>query len=133
MESLGDRAFANCDNLAVISVDGANQKYSSQDGVLFDKPKSTLIQYPVGKTDTAYSVPDTVITIEGNAFESCTHLTKVTFPRGMTTIGSHAFEFCSGLSSVTFDAEITEIGYSAFRGTALVSVAIPEGVEIINL
>ncbi|MDR2410981.1 MAG: hypothetical protein LBE13_23125 [Bacteroidales bacterium] len=48
-------------------MDENNPKYSSNDGVLFDKNQRTLICYPVGKKGH-YTIPDTVITIEVEGF-----------------------------------------------------------------
>ncbi len=56
-------AFSGCTSLAAIDVDEANQKYSSQDGVLLTKTGKALICYPLGKADAEYTVPDTVETI----------------------------------------------------------------------
>jgi hypothetical protein len=43
---IGDSAFSGCTALAGITVEDANRAYSSEDGVLFDKAKTTLIKYP---------------------------------------------------------------------------------------
>ena len=58
--SIGNEAFAYCSSLTSITVDSANKHYSSQDGVLFNKDKTQLIQYPIGKASTTYTIPDSV-------------------------------------------------------------------------
>ena len=47
--SIGNSAFGYCSGLRSIKVDKDNTAYSSEDGVLFDKEKTTLICYPTGK------------------------------------------------------------------------------------
>jgi hypothetical protein len=45
--------------------------------VLFDKNKTILIQYPAGKQDLTYRIPNSVTTIEYQAFYNCISLTSV--------------------------------------------------------
>ncbi|MCI6770805.1 MAG: leucine-rich repeat domain-containing protein, partial [Oscillospiraceae bacterium] len=57
--SIGDGAFESCDSLTSITVDSANKYYSDDGyGVLFNKDKTTLIQYPIGNSRSSYSIPD---------------------------------------------------------------------------
>lgn len=73
-------AFADCESLEKIIVSGNNKIYTDNDGVLFNKNKMTLVQYPAGKTETEYSVPDTVKTIGMGAFIYCKNLKSVKTP-----------------------------------------------------
>lgn len=84
-------------NLENISVDNNNQNYCSVDGVLFNKDKTTLINYPTGRTDENYVVPDSVNTIE-NAFFNCTSLKKVIIPESVISIDFSAFICCDSLT-----------------------------------
>jgi hypothetical protein len=81
-------------------------------GVLFDKSKDTLIQYPGGKTGS-YTTPYTVTTIGGAAFYDC-RATSVIISNAVTTIGYSAFYNCTGLTSVTIGSSVTTIGDYAF-------------------
>ncbi len=130
--SIGDGAFEFCDELTVISVDKNNKSYTSEDGVLFDKNKTTLIAYPGGKKGT-YSIPYSVTSIGAFAFSCCTGLTSVTIPDSVTEIGYSAFQYCYGLTNVTIPDSVTSIGDWAFEGcTGLTSVTIPESVTSIG-
>ena len=111
--SIGVWAFLECYNLTSIAVDPNNTAYSSQDGVLYNKAKTVLIQCPGGKSG-GFTIPDGVTSIEKNAFSSCTGLTSVTIPNSVTTIVREAFSGCSGLTSVTIPASVTSIGDDAF-------------------
>ena len=60
VESIGIGVFNNCMGLVDITVDENNPCFSSQDGVLFNKDKTELLQYPIGKSRTSYTIPKSV-------------------------------------------------------------------------
>jgi len=112
--SIGDFAFSRCYGLTAISVADANSSYMSEDGVLFNKDQTTLIQYPGGKTGS-YTIPYSITSFGSSAFYFCINLTgHLTIPSGVTSIGRPAFNYCSGLTGVTIPAGVTSIGDSAF-------------------
>ena len=131
--SIGDGAFDGCSKLNQINVDTANTTYSSVNGVLFNKDKTELIRYPAGKTDTSYSIPNSVTSIGGSAFSGCSSLTSVTIPDSVTSIGGHAFYGCDSLTSITIPNSVTSIGDYAFRYCSnLTSITIPNSVTSIG-
>ena len=54
--NIGSWVFDYCSALTAIHVAEGNTAYSSEDGVLFNKDKTTLVCYPIGKTETTYTV-----------------------------------------------------------------------------
>ena len=100
--TIGEGPFADCDSLISIDVASGNLNYSSKDGVLFDKNKSKLIQYPVGNQRIEYAIPNSVKTIGDWAFAYCRSLTSVTIPDSVTTIGDWAFYFVDSLKDVYY-------------------------------
>ena len=78
--SIGDGAFLNCSSLTSISVDINNKYYSAENGNLFNKDKTTIIQYAIGKTDTQYTIPDRVTSIGYGAFFELQQLRKRYYP-----------------------------------------------------
>gem|GEM_PF-860929 len=102
--SIGDWAFLVCSGLTSINVETNNPNYCSVEGVLFNKDKTRLIQYPGGKQG-AYTIPNSVTSIGDRAFYNCTGLTSVTIGNSVTSIEYVAFSNCSSLTSVTIEAE----------------------------
>ena len=113
--SIGELAFIECNNLASITVDENNAYYCSDEyGVLFNKDKTTLIQYPAGKEKTSYTIPDSVTSIGYAAFAYCGSLVSITIPDSVTSIGDAAFGVCESLINITIPDNVTSIGEYAF-------------------
>lgn len=97
ISKIGILAFVGCS--AKISVDVNNPYFSSVDGVLFDKAKTTLIQCPLSITGN-YDIPSTVKTITMYGFCFCDKLTSINIPSTVQSIGMYAFTSCSGTMNV---------------------------------
>ena len=124
-------AFFNCTGLTGINVCDNNPYYSSINGVLFNKEKTSIILYPAGKTGT-YTIPYSVTEIGMWAFAG-TSLTSITIPTKMTKIGIGAFSGCTELTSVTIPDSVTEIGYATFSFCLeLAGITIPDSVTEIG-
>lgn len=95
-------AFFDCSKLATITVDANNTTYKSIEGNLYSKDEKTLILYAPGKTDTTFTIPDSVTTIDEYAFYNCDTLTSIIIPESVTTIGSYAFNGCDKFVSAEF-------------------------------
>lgn len=132
--SIGNSAFSYCESLTSINVNENNKNYCSVDGILFNKDKTALIQYPQGKTDTLYTIPDGVTNIGYGAFHSCKSLTSITIPEGVTSIDKWAFYRCSGLTGMTIPDSVTTIDDSAFEYcSSLTDITIPDNVTAIGI
>ncbi|MBR5562547.1 MAG: leucine-rich repeat protein [Clostridia bacterium] len=132
--SIGDFAFEGCTSLSSITVGSANTAYSNDEyGVLLNKDKTELIQYPIGNTRTSYVIPDSVTIIGDYAFSYCDILTSVTIPDSVISIGGFAFEYCESLTSVSIGNGVTSIGDRAFYDCgSLTSVSIGNSVTSIG-
>lgn len=108
-----DNVFTGCFALTDINVDNDNQMYSSKDGVLFNKNRSTLLRYPINKSLSEYVLPDEVTNLPERCFSNAKTLTNVVLPKGLISIGAEAFVNCSGLKSITIPANTKRIGYWA--------------------
>ncbi|MBO7507194.1 MAG: leucine-rich repeat domain-containing protein [Paludibacteraceae bacterium] len=90
-------AFDMCIRLQNITVAKGNPNYSSEDGVLFDKPKTKLILCPCGKSGF-YRIPEGVQEVERGAFV-CYGLMSITIPKSMKIMGA-GFKKCDKLREV---------------------------------
>ncbi len=113
--SIGDEAFKYCTSLTAINVSADNTAYSSVDGVLFNSNKTTLIQYPGGKTDEVYKIADSVKSFVSSAFSGADFKTIV-LGKGYTNVISGLFKNCSSLENVVIPANMTSISSDAFSG-----------------
>ena len=127
VESIGIYAFVNCDNLKSIDLpeslmeigEGAfreaasleeinvapnNIYYSSEDGVLYDKEKTTLILYPMGKTDESYTFPNSLQIINSFIIPN-KHIKTIYIPKSVVIIDSYAFSDCHGLEAIISSEE----------------------------
>ena len=130
---ISSTAFNDCPKLTSVIIDTNNKNYSSLDGVLFNKDKTVIVCYPVGKTNTSYVIPNSVTSIGDSAFSDCNSLTSITIPNSVTSIGSSAFRECTSLTSITIPDSVTSIGESAFSGcSSLTSITIPDSVTSIG-
>lgn len=107
-------AFYGCTSLESFNVSDNNTAYSSVDGVLFDKEKTSLIKFPVGKALTEYVIPDSVQTIYASAFSYATNLKNVTIPDGVAHIENYGFAYCSSLKEVVIPDSVETVSYNAF-------------------
>lgn len=144
---------------AFIEVDEKNQHYSNDEyGVLFNKDKTILFQYPTSREGISYEIPASVKEIGSYAFQyskleeitfaagsrletldECAfymtgNIEKITLPEGVKTIGNSAFMYCSNLKNIVLPDSVKTIGNSAFlAGNKLVHVHIPSGTEEIGI
>jgi len=124
-------SFQGCSSLSSITVQPGNMTYSSADGVLFDKNKTTLVICPPGKQGN-YSIPSSVEIIGMIAFHKCEKLGTVTIPNSVTVIENYAF-MGAGISDLTIPEGVKSIGLAAFQGCInMTAVSIPASLTTMN-
>ncbi len=124
--------FFNCFNLSAITVHPNNPAYSSLDGVLFDKTRTTLLQYPTSRTGT-YSIPDGVAYIAWNSFRFAVNLTGITMPDSVHTIDFAAFQGCVGLTTLSIGNGVVSIWGWAFEGcTNITTLDLGDSLQTIS-
>lgn len=97
---IGDKAFHYTYGLEEIKINENNTHFSSDSGVLFNKNKTQLINYPKGKTDTQYVIPDTVTNIKGLSFTNNGLVKTIQISKNVEQVESNAFRSCHSLENI---------------------------------
>ncbi len=97
--SLSGISFPNCAKLVAINVDTENTTYSSLDGVLFNKLKTTLMACPTAKAGR-YIIPNSVTKLGEKSFWYCQKITEITIPITLTSIENSTFYNTTSLKSL---------------------------------
>ncbi|MGG1616262.1 leucine-rich repeat protein [Paenibacillus sp. NRS-1781] len=132
LTEMGPQVFDSTESSSLknIEVSVGNTAFSSQDGVLFNKDKTTLVRYPAGHGRDAYTVPDSVTQIEDYAFHVAAHLSSITLTDGLQSIGQQAFDSSVSLLSLTIPDSVKTIRKAAFtHSDKLEKVKLGDGVE----
>jgi hypothetical protein len=155
--SIGQFAFANCNNLSGIiiipdSVTDIGQYAFSGcgflDNVTIGNNVTSIGDFAFANcTLTRVSIPDSVTNMGGGVFFNCKRLTDVIIGNGVTSIIdgnreggllgrsviSGTFQGCNNLTSVTIGNNVTNIEYFTFWDcTSLASITIPDKVTNID-
>lgn len=130
VSGIGQYAFNNCTAMNEITVAQGNRTYESENGILYDKGKMTLMYCPEGKEEV--TIPADVMTIGDSAFYHNGNLMSIEIPGTVQTIGNYAFSG-SALRRVKILDGVTSIGDYAFSECKdLTAIAIPESVVSIG-
>ena len=109
--NVGEAFIGN--TLTSIAVNPTNAYYSSTNGVLFNKSRNVLLEYP-GAAIGNYTVPTNVIIVAGASFEYSTGVSGVSLGTNVTSIQSFAFYDCSALTNISVNS--TNLYYSSTNG-----------------
>ena len=152
VEYLNGSAFFGATKFTNIYVAKENKNFLSDDGILYNKTKSTVVAYPAGKSGE-YALPNSVTKIDGAAFGyaklrsidfnnvttidgsalACSSLESVVLTDKITAIGEGSFAYCYNLSSLTIGSGLATLPEKAFVGTSsLGSVEIPSNIVSIG-
>ena len=102
-------------NLKEFVVDNENGNYQSIDNVLFTKDGKTLLLYPYAKEGERYNIPETVTTIDEQAFGG-SHLITIIANEGLKEIRTLAFNNLGSLEAISLPSTLERIGHRAFWG-----------------
>ncbi len=114
VKSIG--SLPGCDALKEYVIAKSNKNFSSQEGVLFNKNKTLLLDYAPGKTESFYAVPDTVTTITEWAFYGASKLKTLYLHDSVKKIGDYAYGY-SGISKIYFEGTKSQYPRSKANST----------------
>lgn len=128
-----DGFFNSSNNITAFDVASDNQFFSSVDGVLFNKDMTTILRYPMSRTDMQYTIPSTVTQIGTGAFYNCSNLLVVDIPENLQSIGNYAFYNCYILADANIPDTVSYIGsYAFYNCHGLTNINIPSSITTIQ-
>lgn len=123
---IGDDVLKWCDDLAQITVESGNTRYSSKNSnVIYDNNNDRIIAACKNS-----KVPQGTKIIGKSVFSN-SPITTLDLPYSLKTIEDYAFQNAS-LTTLNLPCSLKTIEDYAFYGTSLTSIKIPEGVEAIG-
>ena len=81
----------NLYSLQAFSVAQGSENIVAKDGVLFSEGGKTLLQYPAGKSDATYEVPEGTVKLSEWSFEAVQELESIILPASVEEIGTYIF------------------------------------------
>ena len=120
--------FISVTQLQEVVVDEENPNYSSENGVFYNKNKTTLLIYPQGKTDETFVMPNTVTTAGDYSLQN-TYIKNLTFSSALKSFGG--YNYCLSLETVDFNNWKVDAlqSYAFSRMNNMTEITIPEGVK----
>lgn len=155
VSELSANAFSGCISLSEVTVAAENPYYTAVDGVLMTADQATLVYYPPCSSQSDYTIPETVKTIDSYAFQDAMQLQFLTVPEtvetiepyacydanslkevmlnGASVISAYAFQSCDQLEAVVFGDGVQEVQTGAFLDCpSLKSIILPKTITTIE-
>lgn len=130
LKEIDSRAFMECKSLEKYEIDEYAPYFSCEDGILYNKDKSTLLAYPSGKKEREVHIPDSVETIAVCAFYN-TNVEEV-YANCVKTVEDEVFRESKLLSAAQLGDKLETIGQYAFVGTAIREIHLPYTLQKIK-
>lgn len=104
--------------------------YADDEGVLFNKDRTVLIDYPHGKVADEYIIPDTVKEISFGAFTYASYLGKLVIPSSVTVFPTQLVTH-SQIHEIYIEdgAKINTTVQWLFNGNSVRTIRFPENTE----
>jgi hypothetical protein len=115
--------FEGCLNLKSWIINEENPYWTTENGILLDKAKTTVWDCAKG-IEGRLTIPSTVTAIGNSAFEYCAKLTEIIIPEGVMAIGEGAFADCQNLDVIYFPNSITQIGNYVFWDCSFITIDV---------
>lgn len=100
--------------IEAINVAADNPNYCSVDGVLYSKDMTTLYYYPMGKTDTVYTMPDTVTTLGWSALWGADKIETLYIGKNVINVEHACLNYSPNLTAVYFPGDLPDWFADAF-------------------
>lgn len=131
--NINNKPFYLASNLTSINVITENDKYESENGILFNKGKTILIKCPPAIMEgEAYEIPNTVVEIGPQSFYR-SQIKNVIIPSSVKKIDSESFYQCENLEEVNLPEGLERIEWRALYGCHKIkTIVVPSSVTFIG-
>ncbi|PAT02727.1 hypothetical protein CI105_01855 [Candidatus Izimaplasma bacterium ZiA1] len=103
--------------------------FASEEGILYDASQEWIYRYPIAKTSTSFTIPNSVLYLDSYSFAYQKYLTSINLSSNLIGINSYAFYDCDTLSSFTTPLSLSFIRRYAFAEMDVLSTfTIAEGL-----
>ncbi len=127
---IGKRAFANCANLATLTL--GNSLTDIGEGAFMDYNLfMSGSNVGFGPTFSQVTFPATLENLGARAFYGCKNITSVSLPAGIDALADGVFAYCTSLGTVTLNACV-KIGSRTFEGCSALSTIGLEKVQTVG-
>ena len=110
-------------NLQNIYVASDNANYSSEDGLLLSKNKSTLLKYPTGKRETTYTMPSCVKRFGEMAVYNNPYLKELNLANVEAMVYG-AIEHCTSLETIYVGSSMQDVAEDNFDAPNLLNIYV---------
>lgn len=131
--NISNKPFYGALNLTNINVITENDKYESENGILFNKGKTILIKYPPAIINgEVYEIPNTVVEIGPQSFYR-SQIKNVIIPSSVKKIGSESFFQCYNLEELNLPEGLERIEWRALQQcNKIKTIVVPSSVTYID-
>lgn len=131
---LGNTFWSEKVHMEKVTVSPDNKYFSSdEEGILYNKDKTELVDYPNSNPAKSYTIPETVKRIRPLAFYASHYLEEFTFGEHFTSVPDSLLMNCSSLKTVNFTDNITSIGNNSFTNcTSIANFNLPSKLKTIG-
>ncbi len=123
--------ISNLPYVTGFSMSLSNNKYSIDNGVLYNKDKTILVRCPQTRT-SQFVIPDGITAVWKYAFSKCSKLNSVIFPDSVIALSDYSFSRCNSLTYIDLN-KVSRFGYSPFKSCInLETVTIRTEIEYMS-
>lgn len=117
--------FRGSENIKSYNVDSSNKNFTSVNGVLYDKQKTTIVRYPSSSTATEFTIGKDVKEIYNGAFEGAKNIKKFKVEKGNTNFVT--------VNGVLYSKDLTRLVAYPPADSSVTEFAVPQSVTSIDL
>lgn len=117
--------FRGSENIKSYNVDSSNKNFTSVNGVLYNKQKTTIVRYPSSSTATEFTIGKDVKEIYNGAFEGSKNIKKFKVEKGNTNFVT--------VNGVLYSKDLTRLIAYPPADSSVTEFAVPQSVTSIDL